>query len=74
MTDDRKYDLDILRREYAGADVFQKRQIEKTAKKIMNESGAVRSMRERLIKEHRKGNVGNIKDIHEYVKNRAKYG
>lgn len=72
--EDRKYDLETLRREYAGADLVGKRQIEKTAKKIMNESGAVRSMRERLIKEHRKGNVGNIKDIHEYVKSKAKYG
>jgi len=48
--------------------------IRRTISKINNRSGAVKSMREALVKEHRAGNKGNIKDIHDYIKGKAKYG
>ena len=41
--------------------------------KISNETRAVKSMRESLIKEHRQGRVENVKDIHEIVKKKSKY-
>lgn len=48
--------------------------IRHTISKIRNESGAIRSMREALVKVHRSGNVQNIKDLHDFIKNKAKYG
>ena len=36
--------------------------------RIRNEDGKIKAMREALVRETRKGNVGNIKDIHEHVK------
>jgi len=40
---------------------------EESLKKISNESGLTRSMRERLIKEMRAGRTDNVRDITEYV-------
>lgn len=51
-----------------------RRNIRNTISKIRNESGAIRSMREALVKAHRSGNVDNIKDIHDFIKGREKYG
>jgi hypothetical protein len=42
-------------------------------KKIVNESKAVKSMRERLIKEMKAGKADNVKDITEYVNSHSKY-
>ena len=72
--DSRKYDLEVLRRDWKTADRHQRKAIERAANAIRKETGAVRSMRERLIKEHREKNHGNIKDVHEYIKNKKKYG
>lgn len=49
------------------------RNIDHTINKVANESGAVRSMREALIRAHRNGDVENIKDIHDSIRNKSKY-
>jgi len=48
--------------------------IKHTISNIKNESGKVRSMREALVREHRNGNVENIKDIHDFIKRKSEYG
>lgn len=67
--DSRSHDLAELEKDYRTADPKQRELINKTAQKIMHESKATRDMREALVREHRKGATGNIKDIHEIVKN-----
>lgn len=47
--------------------------IKKTIEAINKESGLIRSMRESLIKAHRDGNKWEIKDIHDFIKNKRKY-
>ena len=51
-----------------------RRSIQHTISNIKNESGKVRSMREALVREHRNGNVENIKDIHDFIKRKSEYG
>lgn len=51
-----------------------RRSIERSIQTIKNESVIVRSMREALVKAHRSGNVDNIKDIHDFIKGKEKYG
>lgn len=41
---------------------------------IKSESGSIRSMREALVKAHRNGDREEIKDIHEFIKGKEKYG
>lgn len=69
----RREDLKMLGREYNGADKRGKKEIRNAAKKINSETSEVRSMRQSLLREHRAGNTDNVKDIHEYTKNKAKY-
>lgn len=40
---------------------------------IKNETGAIRSMREKLIKAHRNKDMEEIKDIHRWVETHANY-
>jgi len=40
---------------------------------LKNEDGAVKSMREALLKAHRSGDTDEIKDIHDFIANKAKY-
>lgn len=40
---------------------------------VRNESGLIRSMREALVKAHKNGDKWEIKDIHDYIKNKQKY-
>lgn len=47
--------------------------LRRTISLIKNESGSIRSMREALIKAHRNNDVEEIKDIHEYIKNKSQY-
>ena len=70
----RKHDLEQLRQDYKSADGRTRKEIERTAQKIRKESGIVNSMRESLIKEHRAGRIGNVKDIHAFIHNKKKYG
>jgi hypothetical protein len=54
----------------------ERKQAEEAIRKICNETGLVRSMRERLIKEMRMGRTANIRDISEYThlaRNAEKY-
>lgn len=69
----RDADLAQLNRDIKSATGRDKREIQKAAYKIQNESGAVRSMRDALIKEHKQGRVENVKDIHDYMKKKSKY-
>lgn len=71
--DTRKHDLEELRSAYNSASKEERIRIEETARKIRNEDAKIKSMREALIKEHRAGNTQNIKDIHEYIKNKQGY-
>ena len=70
----REHDLAQLRSDYSREkDPKQREAIVKTVQKIRRETSDVKKMREALIKEHRKGNTENIKDIHEYIKNKSRY-
>ncbi len=71
--DTRQYDLNELRSAYNNADSFQKKLIERAGAKIRKETRAIKEMREALVREHRNGNTQNIKDIHEFIKNKRKY-
>jgi fumarylacetoacetate (FAA) hydrolase family protein len=66
-TSTRKADLDVLDQALHSNDPKIREDARESLGKIRNESGKVRSMRERLIKEHRRGNIDNIKDIHDYI-------
>lgn len=52
----------------------RRKSIRDTIKKISNETGLVRSMRESLIKAHRDNNVDEIKGIHDYIEGKERYG
>lgn len=75
MDKGRKADIEeltnILRNPYSASGA--KKQAEESLRTIANESGAVKSMRERLIKAARDGNKEEIKDIHEFVRTHSKY-
>lgn len=51
-----------------------RRNIQDTIQAIKGETGAIRSMRESLMKAHRDKNIEEIKDIHDYIKGKEKYG
>jgi len=62
--DTRQKDLQQLRSEYrATRDPKIRRVIEQTGTKIANESRRVRSAREALLREVRRGRIENTKDI-----------
>lgn len=70
MTDKtRLADLEYLTRVLANpyTSSGERREAEESLKKISNESGLTKSMRERLIKEMRAGRTENVRDITEYV-------
>lgn len=71
--DGREYDLEELRKVANSPDPIVRRSAEESARLINRESGAIRSMREALIREHRKGNQGNVRDIHDYIQKHSKY-
>jgi len=70
----RQADLETLRQDYARTtDPNIRRQIRKAGERIARETGRMESMRESLIKEHKRGNMDNVKDIHEQIKNDPRY-
>lgn len=71
--DTRKDDLAQLRKDYPTANPRDKRKIEAAGRKIRNETGAVKSMRERLLREHRAGRTENVKDIHDFIQKNRKF-
>ena len=71
--DTRSADLETLRRDWKTASSQDRRLIEAAANKIRKEDRLTRSMREALVKEHRKGSKDNIKDIHDITAKKARY-
>ena len=72
--DTRKADLNQLRQELrVSKNAEQRRLIREAGEKISKESRLVRSMRKRLVEEHRKGRMENVKDIHAYIEGKDKY-
>ena len=70
----RQADLEQLRQDYARTtDPNIRRQISDAGRRIANETKKIESMRESLIREHRKGRMDNVKDIHERIKNDSRY-
>ena len=69
----RKHDYAELEKAMKSPDANIRRNAREAGDKISKESGKIRSMREALIKEHRAGNVQNVKDIHEYIKGKSEY-
>ncbi len=70
----RKYDLEHIRREYVKCkDPGIKKEMAEAARMITKESREIRSMRDYLIRQHRDGNIGNIKDTHDIVSRKDKY-
>lgn len=51
-----------------------KRNIRRTIQIIKNESALIGSMREKLLRAHREGDTDEIKDIHDYIKGKERYG
>jgi len=65
----REPDLEQLRKAWQ-TDVEHREEIERTAHKIANEDKYIKDMREALVKAHREGDVDEIKDIHEIMKDK----
>ena len=71
--DTRSSDMEILRNASRSSDATTRRQAEVAMERIKHEGKEVRSMREALIKAHRSGDTEEIKDIHDYIKERPEY-
>ena len=69
----RKADLEEAERGLHSTDPQIRKNAYDSGCRIAKESGKIRSMREALVKEHRKGNTENVRDIHEYIKNKIEY-
>jgi len=69
----RRDDLAQLKKEYRYADKDSRRRIKKAAHDITNESRRIRSMRQELIKAHRKGDKKKISEIHYVVEKDSSY-
>ena len=65
--------MEILRRGTLSPDPTIRRQARITMERIKHEGSKVKSMRDVLIKAHRDGNVQEIKDIHDFIRNRPEY-
>lgn len=70
----RMADLDYLVERRKFASEAEKKSIDESINQICNESGLIRSMRERLIRETRAGRTENVKDIREWILNKQKKG
>jgi len=72
--DSRKADLQELRNAYNSAKTPKERAMAShAASRIAGESKRIRSMREALIRERRKGNTENVRDINEWVSRHKEY-
>ena len=70
-TSDLEYLHGVIKNPYTSSG--ERKEAEVSLHKIVNESGLVRSMRERLVKEMRDGNTANVRDINEYVKGKSRF-
>lgn len=74
MNTGRQQDITELYREIARtSDPGVRESLRHTIALIKNESGDVRSMREALMRAHRNSDIEEIKDLHDYIKNKSKY-
>jgi len=71
--DTRQYDLQELREAWHNVSLGERKVIERSGVRIRKETKAIKDMRERLVKEHRQGNVDNIKDIQDFIEKKQKY-
>lgn len=71
--DGRDKDMEELRNDHKNANPYEKSLIEKAANQIRNESGISKDMREHLIRARRRGDMEEVKDISDYVKNKKQY-
>lgn len=70
----RKADLQDVANEFNGSqDLDMKQRAERTARKIQNESGLVRSMRKKLLHEASKGNWDNVYGIRKSIEKKDRY-
>lgn len=70
----REGDLQHIREELSRTrDPRKRAELNAMASKIANTPAHVRAMREELLKAHRNGDTENIKDIHDYIKNKSQY-
>lgn len=68
----RDADLAYLKKDYdTNSDPTARRLAQEAGRKIANESGRVRALREALVLAHRKGDHDEIKNIHEDAKKRG---
>ncbi|OFW53990.1 MAG: hypothetical protein A2163_07925 [Actinobacteria bacterium RBG_13_35_12] len=71
---DREHDIKELNKTiYYSKDKWRRDEARKSVNKIKRESSAVKAMRESLIKAHRKGDTQQIRDIHDFIRNKDKY-
>lgn len=73
MDKTREADLALLRRLWPYAGKQERIMIENCAQKILHEDVRIKHMRESLLKAHRKLDHSEIKDIHDYIGNKAWY-
>jgi hypothetical protein len=74
MNTGRTHDIKELYKELdTTSDPVLKNKIKHSINLIKGESGRIRSMREKLVMAHRSGNVEEVKDIHDYIKNKWQY-
>ena len=71
--DTRKYDLEVLRKASLSSNPVERRQAWVALERIRHEGSKIKNMREVLIKAHRDGNIQEVKDIHEFIRNRPEY-
>lgn len=70
-TEDIKELLKQLEREWRPE---ARRDLQHTIELIKNESGSIRSMRDSLLRAHRNKDTQEIKDIHDFIAGKQKYG
>lgn len=63
----READMKMIARGERSKDPTERRQAQIAKSRINSETGAIRSMRESLVKAHRDGNKAEIADIHSIV-------
>lgn len=64
---------ELLKAAHFERDPERKRNIMRTIQILKNETGAIRSMREALVKAHRNNDTKEIKDIHDFIERKEKY-
>lgn len=75
LDDGRKEDIRIISEAHAREkDPGRKRDYSDMLRSIRNEGKAIKDMRQALVKAHREGNKAEIKDIHDFIKGKEKYG